>query len=49
MMIHRPQPPVHGAEREMLTGWLDFQRATLAIKCDGLDAASMRGTTGTRT
>ena len=26
----------------MLDGWLDWHRATLAVKCDGLDAAQLR-------
>jgi uncharacterized damage-inducible protein DinB len=32
----RPEPPLHGDERATLTGFLDFQRATLAWKCSGL-------------
>jgi hypothetical protein len=28
----------------MLRAFLDFQRATLAWKCEGLDAASLRST-----
>ncbi len=35
--IARVSPPLTGvAEREMLRAWLDFHRATLLIKCDGL-------------
>jgi uncharacterized damage-inducible protein DinB len=29
-------------ERESLRGWLDFHRATLAWKCDGLDDSELR-------
>ncbi|MEU1284079.1 DinB family protein [Kitasatospora sp. NPDC005856] len=38
----RPIPPPHAAERTMLEGWLDFQRATLALKVDGLDDRQVR-------
>ena len=37
----RPQPPFAADEASTLTGFLDFQRATLAWKCEGLDAAGM--------
>jgi uncharacterized damage-inducible protein DinB len=30
-------PPLNADERTTLEGWLDFHRATLAMKCDGLD------------
>ena len=30
-------PPLTGPERAMLEGWLEFHRATVAIKCQGLD------------
>jgi uncharacterized damage-inducible protein DinB len=30
-------PPFAGPERVMLEGWLEFHRATLLLKCDGLD------------
>ena len=33
----RPMPPLDADERSTLEGWLDFHRATLALKCDGLD------------
>jgi uncharacterized damage-inducible protein DinB len=36
--IERPDPPDIAGELDMLTGWLDFHRATLVRKCDGLDA-----------
>jgi hypothetical protein len=32
----RGEPPTSGNEREMLVGWLDFHRETLAMKCQGL-------------
>jgi uncharacterized damage-inducible protein DinB len=35
-MDERTEPPLVGGEREMLVGWLDFHRATLLLKCDGL-------------
>jgi hypothetical protein len=30
-------PPLNVDERTTLESWLDFQRATLAMKCEGLD------------
>lgn len=41
----RPEPPLEGDETATLLGFLDFQRATLAWKCGGLDAAGLRTTT----
>jgi uncharacterized damage-inducible protein DinB len=41
----RPEPPLAGDEAETLTGFLDYQRATLAWKCAGLDAAGLRAMT----
>lgn len=38
----RPDPPFTGDEAATLTGFLDFQRATLERKTDGLDAAQLR-------
>jgi len=35
--IDRPLPPLNADERTTLESWLDFHRATLAMKCDGLD------------
>ncbi len=32
----RPRAPYVGDERAVLDGWLDFHRATLLLKCDGL-------------
>ncbi len=38
----RPEPPVAGDETATLLGSLERQRATLAWKCGGLDAAGLR-------
>jgi uncharacterized damage-inducible protein DinB len=38
----RPDPPGAGTETETLLGFLDYQRATLAWKCRGVDAAGLR-------
>ena len=35
--IDRPSPPCNAGERTTLEGWLDFHRATLAMKCEGLN------------
>jgi uncharacterized damage-inducible protein DinB len=45
----RPEPPVAADETSTLLGFLDFQRATLAWKCGGLDAAGMTATVGVST
>jgi uncharacterized damage-inducible protein DinB len=37
----RPEPPLSGDEVETLEGFLDYQRATLAWKCGGLDSAGL--------
>ena len=37
----RPEPPIAGDEAATLLGFLDYQRATLAWKCAGLDAAGL--------
>ncbi len=37
----RPQPPLAGDETATLVGFLEFQRATLAWKCAGLDAKGL--------
>ena len=39
---NRVGPPSFGTEREMLRGFLDYHRATLAMKCDGLADAELR-------
>jgi uncharacterized damage-inducible protein DinB len=38
----RPIPPAHADERAMLEAWLDFHRATLALKCSGLKDDQLR-------
>ncbi len=40
----RPLPPEAADETTTLLGFLDWQRATLAWKCHGLDAAGLRAT-----
>jgi hypothetical protein len=39
--MDRLDPPLRGAERESLLAWLDYHRATLAVKCDGLTAEQL--------
>jgi hypothetical protein len=38
----RTMPPLQADERASLESWLDFYRATLAIKCDGLTEEQLR-------
>lgn len=38
----RPDIPAFASEREMLRAFLDYQRATLAMKCEGLSDAELR-------
>jgi hypothetical protein len=38
----RAIPPLEADERATLTAFLDFQRATLAVKCDGLTDDQLR-------
>ena len=38
----RPHIPFHGPERVQLDAWLDFYRATVLEKCDGLNAAQLK-------
>ncbi|MFC5908166.1 DinB family protein [Streptacidiphilus monticola] len=45
----RPEPPLTAGELGTLLGFLDYQRATLAWKCAGLDAAGLRATTAAST
>ena len=40
----RPEPPLAADETATLLGFLEFQRATLAWKCAGLDAAGLGAT-----
>lgn len=42
----RIRPPLAGGEEETLLGFLDYQRATLAWKCAGLDDSGLRATVG---
>lgn len=42
----RPEPPLAGDETATLLGFLDYQRATLAWKCGGLDAAGLNAKVG---
>jgi hypothetical protein len=39
---NRMGPPSFGSERDTLRGFLDYHRATLAMKCDGLTDAELR-------
>jgi len=45
----RPEPPIAADEAATLLGFLDYQRATLAWKCSGLDAVCLRATTAAST
>ncbi|MGW6729968.1 DinB family protein [Nocardia sp. NPDC055029] len=38
----RPMPPLNADERTTMEAWLDFYRATLALKCQGLDDTQLR-------
>ena len=42
----RTEPPLAADETATLLGFLDFQRATFAWKCSGVDATGMRATVG---
>ena len=42
MSFERLDPPLQADERTMLTAWLDYHRATLARKCDGLSDDQLR-------
>lgn len=42
MTTERIEPPLSGDERESLETWLDYHRATLALKCEGLTAEQLR-------
>ncbi len=42
MTTERIGPPVTAGEREMLRAFLDYHRATLAMKCDGLSDEDLR-------
>jgi uncharacterized damage-inducible protein DinB len=45
----RPEPPLAADETETLVGFLDYQRATFAWKCAGLDAAGLKASVGVST
>ena len=45
----RPEPPLASDEPETLVGFLEYQRATFAWKCSGLDAAGLNVTVGAST
>jgi uncharacterized damage-inducible protein DinB len=45
----RPEPPLEGDEVTMLRAFLDYQRATLRWKCEGLGAEGLRATVGPST
>ena len=42
MTIERVEPPLHADERGTLTAFLDFHRATLELKCEGLTDDQLR-------
>jgi uncharacterized damage-inducible protein DinB len=42
MSTERVSPPLIAGEREMLRAFLDYHRATLAMKCDGLSDEELR-------
>ncbi|WP_419538584.1 DUF664 domain-containing protein [Mycolicibacterium fortuitum] len=37
-----PMPPMNADERTTLESWLEFYRATLALKCEGLNEEQLR-------
>ena len=43
-MVERPEPETHADERTTLLGFLDYYRATLELKCDGLSAEQLADT-----
>ena len=45
----RPEPPLTADEAGTLLGFLDYQRATFAWKCSGLDAAGLAAKVGVST
>ena len=44
--VGRPEPPLAADETGTLLGFLEYQRATLAWKCAGLDTAGLSATVG---
>jgi hypothetical protein len=41
MTVERVEPPRDADERPMLEAWLEYHRATLALKCDGLSTEQL--------
>jgi uncharacterized damage-inducible protein DinB len=41
-LTERRDPPLVAGEREMLDAWLDYHRATLLVKCEGLTDEQLR-------
>jgi hypothetical protein len=41
-IIDRTEAPLEADERTMLVAWLEYHRATLAVKCDGLTDDQLR-------
>ena len=42
MAVERTEPPYRRDERAMLEAWLEYHRATLEMKCDGLSTDQLR-------
>ena len=42
MSIQRTEPALNASERDMLEGWLEYHRQTLAWKCEGLSDEQLR-------
>ncbi|MHB8293975.1 MAG: DinB family protein [Acidimicrobiales bacterium] len=42
MPVERTDPPLGAPERATLSAFLDYHRATLAVKCEGLDESQLR-------
>jgi uncharacterized damage-inducible protein DinB len=40
--VERTDPPLRGDEKETLVSYLDYHRATLLLKCEGLKAEQLR-------
>jgi len=40
--VERVDPPYEGDERTLLVAWLEYHRATLALKCEGLTDDQLR-------
>ena len=40
--VERVDPPYEGDERTLLVAWLEYHRATLAQKCEGLTDDQLR-------